>query len=224
MDKREYYKSAAVARDYEALRIATPSGRLTQEAEVSFLKSAFRRDQRLLELACGTGRLLRALRQEGWQVAGVDGSAAMLEAGPEGKLADVFVGDVFDLPFPEASFDGAYCLRFTNHYGDLRPFFSQCRRVLRPGACLVFDSMRWSPLLWESRRWGGANHPVSDVQVRAWLAEAGFAVESVAPLFPIGPYLLSALPLTAARMMFALTSRLPASLQAIAVWRARRTA
>ena len=223
MDKREYYKDPVVAGGYEAARFESPAGRLAHQAEVDALKRLFLPQERLLELACGTGRLLRSLRQEGWSVAGVDQSLPMLTAGFPSGLVDVRVGDVFDLPFPDGSFDGAYNFRFTNHYPDLRPLFSECRRVLRAGGHLVFDSMRWSPLLWDFKAWGGRNHPVCDRQVRAWLAESGFVVEEVRPLFPLSPYLLGSLPCSAARLILASGSLIPQRMQAVALWHARKT-
>ena len=222
MDKRRYYKDPSVAGAYEDTRFATAAGRMTHERELDAARAAFAPGEKLLELACGTGRLLRALRAEGRAVIGVDQSAAMLEAGAPGGLADVHVGDVFALPFPDGAFDGAYCFRFTNHYADLSGFLRECSRVLRPGGRLVFDTMSWSPLLWDSERWGGRNHPVSSGRVRAWLTQAGFAVEEERPLFPIGPYLLGRLPLPLARAALACGALLPAGFSAVTAWRARR--
>lgn len=222
MDKRRYYEEPRVAEGYEASRFGTPSGRRTHEVEMAALKSLFTRGEKIVELACGTGRLLRALRAHGHEVSGIDRSPAMLSAGSAGPLLDVQVGDVFRLPFPDSSFDAAYCMRFTNHHPDLRGFFSECRRILRGGGRLVFDSMRWSPLLWDSDLWGGRNHPVSDRRVRGWLGETGFTVEEVRPLFPIGPYLLGRLPLPLTDAILAARGIIPAGVQAVAVWHVRR--
>ena len=222
MDKKAYYRDASVAAGYEAESFSAPAGRLTHEAELAVLRASFASGDRLLELACGTGRLLRALRQDGRSVAGVDQSPEMLRAGfPEG-LVDLHVADVSSLPFPNASFDGAYSFRFTNHYADLRPLFKECRRVLRAGGRLVFDTMRWSPLLWDSPRWGGRNYPVGDRQVEAWLREAGHEVEKRGSLFPVGPYILGGLPLAAARPIMTLGSVLPHWTQAVGIWHARK--
>ncbi|MDD5627721.1 MAG: hypothetical protein PHU21_01560, partial [Elusimicrobia bacterium] len=70
MDKRAYYRDPQVALRYEAARFGSPAGRLTQESELAALRGAFRPRDKIVELACGTGRLLRALRAEGWDVWG----------------------------------------------------------------------------------------------------------------------------------------------------------
>jgi ubiquinone/menaquinone biosynthesis C-methylase UbiE len=222
MDKRAFYRNPKVARRYEEVRFGSPAGRLTQELELSALRRAFRPDAKVVELACGTGRLLRALLAEGRDVWGMDQSPEMLAAGGEGLRGRSSVGDAFDPPLPEASFDGAYCLRFTNHFADLSGFFRSCARILRPGGRLVFDSMRWSLLAWDCAALGGRNHCPGDARVAQWLAQAGFAVESVEPLFPVGPYLIGRLPLALARILLRSRDLLPGRLQAVALWHARK--
>ena len=96
MDKRAFYRDPETARRYEAVRFGTPAGRLTQELELTALRRAFGPEDKVVELACGTGRLLRALRAEGRDVWGVDQSREMLAAGGEGMRDRVAVADAFD--------------------------------------------------------------------------------------------------------------------------------
>lgn len=222
MDKRSYYQKSSVAETYEKVRFGSASGQLTHSMELGAIKSAFNHKEKLIELACGTGRLLRALQQEGWNVVGIDQSAPMLRQGSLKEPASFLIGDVFNLPIENESFDGAYCFRFTNHYADLSPFFKECYRVLRKGGHFLFDSMRWSPLFWDSNRWGGSNYSVSDEQVKAWLENIGFRIENVAPLFPVGPYILSKLPSILTRTLLKLKPSFPIRLHAVAVWHARK--
>lgn len=220
MDKKEYYRDPEVARQYEPLRFSSPGGRLTHERELAAIRACFAPSERLLELACGTGRLLRALHGDGRPVVGVDQSPEMAAAGGAGPRIEI--GDVFKLPFEDGAFDGAYCFRFTNHYADLRPFLRECARVLKPGGRLLFDAMRWSLLRWDLRRWGGANYPVSDARLTSWLAAEGFAVVRRGPLFAVGPYLIGSLPGPLARGVLTLGDRLPESLQAVSLWHVRK--
>ncbi|MBI5241059.1 MAG: class I SAM-dependent methyltransferase [Elusimicrobia bacterium] len=222
MDKRAFYRDPRVAGSYEDRRSASPAGRLAQELELAAVRRAFGPREKVVELACGTGRLMRTLLGEGWDVRGIDQSPEMLAAGGGDAGGRLLVGDVFRLPLPDRAADGLFCFRFTNHYAELGGFFRECSRVLRPGGTLVCDSMRWSPLLWDSPRLGGRNHCAADRRIAAWLEEAGFAVESVEPLFPIGPYLLGRLPLALARLLLGGRGLIPARLQAVAVWLARR--
>jgi SAM-dependent methyltransferase len=220
VDKRLYYRDPAVAARYDNVRFRSEAGRLTHRVELEAVRSAFGPRQTVVELACGTGRLLRALRAEDWNVWGLDQSRKMLEAG--GAPGRLVVGDVFRLPLQDGSVDGLYCFRFTNHFADLDGFFRECGRVLKKGGRLVFDSMRWSPLLWDSERLGGRNHCAPDRRIAAWLGRSGLAVESVRPLFPVGPYLLGALPAPVARILLASARVVPAPLQAVALWHARK--
>jgi ubiquinone/menaquinone biosynthesis C-methylase UbiE len=94
---------------------------------------------RLLDVGCGTGHHLRALRARGFEAAGVDGSAAMLdEARRNNPGADFRQSDVEKLPFEAASFDYALCIEVLRYLPDPRPCLREMRRVLRPGGvCLA---------------------------------------------------------------------------------------
>src|SRR5262245_46586346 len=60
---------------------------------------------RLLEVGCGTGHHVAQLRRRGFEVAGVDGSEAMLEhARANNPGADLRHSDVENLPFADNSF------------------------------------------------------------------------------------------------------------------------
>ena len=96
----------------------------------------------VLDLACGTGDLTKALAQHGWQVTGLDISAEMMEVGKEKCAAldpqPAFVlGSAEAIPFPEASFDAvtiAFGLRNFDHRACC---LAEIRRVLKPGGVLA---------------------------------------------------------------------------------------
>lgn len=222
IEKHRYYRQDDVAGNYDSLRFKSAAGLLTHEKELAALKARFTAREKLLELGCGTGRLLKALNGQGWDVSGMDQSTVMLRAGGLEPGPRVLVGDVRRIPLPDASLDGAYTFRMTNHLPDLRPLFAECARVLRPGGHLVFDTMRWSVLRGDWARWGGRNYPVRDKQTRAWLARAGLRVESVESLFPLGPYLMARLPAPAARWLLRTGGPVPAAWHAVAVWHVRK--
>jgi ubiquinone/menaquinone biosynthesis C-methylase UbiE len=73
-------------------------------------------DQRVLDVACGTGRFLEELASRGYRATGVDISPQMLEVArrrvERQSLVDgVGLGDAEHLPFDSASFDGVTCMR-----------------------------------------------------------------------------------------------------------------
>lgn len=103
---------------------------------------------RLLDLGCGTGALAEALLEEiaNACLACVDLSPKMLELAKErlsGK-ADVFLVDVEGLPFPDSSFDAAWCNDSFHHYPDPKKAAFQMWRVLKPGGTLVVGDV-WQP-------------------------------------------------------------------------------
>jgi SAM-dependent methyltransferase len=220
VEKKGYYRRAEVAQSYDAIRFKSAAGQFAHEAEMAAIKDSFAPDEKLIELGCGTARLLKALVGQGWDVLALDQSEAMLRAGGLEPGPRVLLADVSRIPLPAGAVDGAFSFRMTNHFPDLRPLFSECRRILRPGGRFVFDTMRWSALQVDWLHQGGRNFPVSDRQTAAWLKETGFEVERVEPLFPVGPYLLSGMPLPLAKWLMA-TSFWPGSLYAVAVWHVR---
>lgn len=108
---------------------------------------------RLLDVCCGTGRLTALLQRQGYDVAGVDGSAAMLaeaakalSPGTPLLRADLTDGS-FDAGIlssgPREHFDAALCtFDSVNHFtgdGDLQALFAFVAQALRPGGVFVFD-------------------------------------------------------------------------------------
>ena len=94
---------------------------------------------RLLDVGCGTGHHLAELRQRGFEVAGVDGSADMLRyAQALNPTADLRQADVESLPFPDASFDLVVCIEVLRYLPDASRCLQEMARVLKPGGvCLA---------------------------------------------------------------------------------------
>jgi demethylmenaquinone methyltransferase/2-methoxy-6-polyprenyl-1,4-benzoquinol methylase len=109
---------------------------LTMGMDVRWRRAAVRRleltsDERVLDLACGTGDLCRTLRDAGYAPVGVDFSAGMLRAAHTSVA--LARADALDLPFPPHSFDGLTCGFALRNFSALPPVFAECVRVLRPG-------------------------------------------------------------------------------------------
>lgn len=108
---------------------------------------------RMLELGCGDGCLTVLLAQlHGFSVSGVDLVPLAVElaakrAQAAGVALELRVGDVLDLPWPEASFDvlvDGHCLHCIV-LDDRKRFFAEAWRVLRPGGMLVLITMVGDP-------------------------------------------------------------------------------
>jgi ubiquinone/menaquinone biosynthesis C-methylase UbiE len=87
---------------------------------------------RLLDIACGSGLAASYAHRRGAVVGGLDAAAALVGIArtrtPEG---DFRVGDMFALPFPDASFDVA--TSFNGIWKGCEAALVEARRVLTPG-------------------------------------------------------------------------------------------
>lgn len=91
-----------------------------------------------LDAGCGTGRFSVRLAERGHRVVGVDSSPEMLElARAKVPDADFHLGELDDLPVPDASVDLVVCGLALAHVPDLAPVMAQFARVLRPGGHVV---------------------------------------------------------------------------------------
>ena len=143
----DYLHSPSLAEGYDAGLAGSSLFRL----DVPFVREFCRPPGRLLDLGCGTGRLLRELAPLGYDCTGVDLSPEMLrvarqKCGPEVALIEANLTDLSAIP--DASFDYAACLFSTlgmirgraNREAALR----EARRVIRPGGVFVLHvHNRW---------------------------------------------------------------------------------
>jgi SAM-dependent methyltransferase len=87
---------------------------------------------RYLDIACGSGLAVRLACERGALVTGLDASARLAAlAVARSPAADIRVGDMFALPFPEHSFEVA--TSFRGIWGNCLDALREARRVVRPG-------------------------------------------------------------------------------------------
>ena len=97
------------------------------------------RGLRALDLACGSGRYARHLKDRGAaRVVGLDLSAAMLARARDvhGVLARA---TMISLPLPSNTFDLITCGLAVGHLSDLNPVLREMARVLKPGGAVVYS-------------------------------------------------------------------------------------
>ena len=93
--------------------------------------------RRVLEVGSGRGELAeRIARELGVEVVALDQSERMVEL-TRARGLEARLGDVQDLPFPDASFDCALAAWMLYHVPDLDRALAELARVLRPGGRLV---------------------------------------------------------------------------------------
>jgi SAM-dependent methyltransferase len=118
--------------------------------------------RRVLELGCGTGRLLARIHAP--VRIGVDISPAMLARARQRGLA-VVAADAEALPFADQSFDAILAPRGLFRYLDYERAFRECARVLAPGGRLAVH--QYAARTWSLRDLGracgrGSMHQVDD--------------------------------------------------------------
>jgi ubiquinone/menaquinone biosynthesis C-methylase UbiE len=188
---RGYYKDQDVADAYMRKRTAQPLNGFLHRRQVRFLKDAVdaRGLGRVLEIACGPGRLTAEVGGVGMGVA-VDFSPSMLQIA-RGRVNghggwSFLRTDAFALPFRSGSFDAAYTLRFIRHFRleDRRRLYAEIRRVLRPGGTFMLDALNREVSLPHRHKRGVESYEIYDVlydrnELEAELREAGFRVMRV---------------------------------------------
>jgi SAM-dependent methyltransferase len=153
---------------------------------------------RLIEAGAGFGRLAGEYGAFA-EVVLVDASELHVEASRDALAGDprleVLLGDVLDLPVPDASFDAAVMVRVLHHFADPEPVLRELGRVVRPGGILVLEYANkrnlkaiarrilgrqdWSPFEPGSVAYRPFHHDHAPATVRRALRAAGFRVERV---------------------------------------------
>jgi len=104
-----------------------------------------RAPRRVLELACGTGAVTRAIAVElpaTTSIVATDLNPGMLEQAKQlgaSRQVEWQVADATALPFADASFDAVVCQFGTMFFPDKPKAYSQVRRVLAPGGFFLFN-------------------------------------------------------------------------------------
>jgi SAM-dependent methyltransferase len=113
--------------------------------------------RRILDVGCGSGPLLKALRDRGAIVTGIDKSAGMLELARrrlgEDDPADLQVAELGRLlPFPDDTFDDVTASLVLHYLEDWGPALNELHRVLKPGGrFMVSVNHPFAENLWHSR-------------------------------------------------------------------------
>jgi SAM-dependent methyltransferase len=106
-----------------------------ERLQAMFLKG--RPPGRLLDVGCGDGGFLFRMKQNGWEVQGVDFDAKAIANAKVTFGLQLQVGDLRSARFPDASFDAVTMNHVIEHVPDPVEEFRECYRVLKPGGILV---------------------------------------------------------------------------------------
>jgi ubiquinone/menaquinone biosynthesis C-methylase UbiE len=149
-----HYEDAEVASDYRGRFSKSLARRISNRLELRMLAKALRAagaGGRLLDVPCGTGRLVATLARSASAVVCVDAARAMLDEARRRARADAarlprppaFArGDAFALPFADAAFDVTVCWRLIQHFEtseDRVRILRELGRVTRRAIVLSFS-------------------------------------------------------------------------------------
>lgn len=103
------------------------------------LDPLLRRRARILEVGCGTGSLLAALRERGHEVVGLDLSSRFCDFARRTYGVEVIEADLLDVALLPASFDAVVAMGTVSNLGDFAACLSRIRELLRPGGVFIFN-------------------------------------------------------------------------------------
>ncbi len=123
------------------------------DCEPLYLEAALHSGGPVLELGCGTGRMLLPMAQRGLKITGIDQSAEMLAVTRQrlvtaGVSASIVEGDMSRFRFAEPFafiFSAINSLSHLTQPGALRSCFASVRSALRPGGRFMFDIVNFQP-------------------------------------------------------------------------------
>jgi ubiquinone/menaquinone biosynthesis C-methylase UbiE len=194
---QEWYQADEVAEEYEDKRFSG-GGQVIDRREKEAVLDALSpvEDQRVLEIACGTGRFTVMLADRGAEIVGMDISDAMLgEAREKARAADLMDhleftrGDAARLPFPDDHFDAVFAMRFFHLADTPASFLSEMCRVSRDR--VFFDTFRrYSARSLYNWLLPMGSRLYSETEVERLLSGAGLRLEGAAHDFrlPFGFY------------------------------------
>jgi len=94
-----------------------------------------------VDIAGGYGRLAKEYLKRAKKVWIFDYSQTELNDAKKefGKKVNTKQGDIYDIPFPDNTFDGMIMVRATHHFKKMDKVMKELHRILKPGGVLVIE-------------------------------------------------------------------------------------
>ena len=97
----------------------------------------FRGEGRILDVGCGPGKMLRVLRERGWDGYGVDFSSVAVEHARNNHGLNVQLGDLFEAAYKDNFFDVVLFNHSLEHMYNPVGVLKEAHRILKPGGVLL---------------------------------------------------------------------------------------
>jgi len=166
LDPRDYYDEFSTS--YDKTRNSAYHRMLDDLALELALPYA--QDARVLELGCGTGRILGPLSEAAREAIGVDFAEGMVERARARGL-DARLAELTELPFADASFDLTCSFKVLPHVPDVRRAIAEAVRVTKQGGHLLLELYNPRSIRYLAKRLAGAqrvgsSHTEADITTR----------------------------------------------------------
>ena len=110
----------------------------SQADKTNFLLACGRQSGKILDVGCGAGFFLRALRGSGWEKWGVEiGAEAARAAAPFLPMGHLVTGTLEDADFADALFDIVCFWSSLEHTNEPQKNLREARRILKPGGTVI---------------------------------------------------------------------------------------
>jgi ubiquinone/menaquinone biosynthesis C-methylase UbiE len=114
--------------------------RLTERRELKQFNRFIKKGDFLLDIGCGNGQLIDALREKEISYIGIDSSPRLIKIAQQRYPRSRFVtGDIFKVTFPSETFNGVFAISLLHHIPSLPlqlRLLKEATRVLRPSGLL----------------------------------------------------------------------------------------
>ncbi len=97
----------------------------------------FRGEGRILDVGCGPGKLLRVLRERGWDCYGLDFSSVAVEHARNNHGLNVKLGDLCEAAYKDNFFDVVLFNHSLEHMYNPVEVLKEAHRILKPGGVLL---------------------------------------------------------------------------------------
>jgi 2-polyprenyl-6-hydroxyphenyl methylase/3-demethylubiquinone-9 3-methyltransferase len=150
-----YAERLSAERLRRCYEIASPRVRQYLDAEVSHVAGRIRPSDRVLELGCGYGRVVKELVGKAGTLIGIDTSLSSLQLARELMCEQgntwFLAMDACALGFRDGTFDVVLCIQngLSAFKVDQRVLIGECIRVARPGGRVLFSS--YAQKFWKDR-------------------------------------------------------------------------
>ena len=132
----------------DAIRTGAIESRLKVTDQAILLAVASRQPERVLDLGCGEGWLLRALAERAINGVGVDGDATLVDAARAAGSSPVHLANYEQLAQAKVDIGSDYdliCANFALLHQDIIPLLTAMNALIAPGGALVIQTLHpWS--------------------------------------------------------------------------------